>query len=102
MFTIKQNNTLYSLEVILSGTESLVGAQIFFSMMDATGKVVIDRANAQIVDLVERLAVYDWASGDTAVPGLYRGEFEVLFSNGDRLTYPNGDYIPIRIVKAIP
>lgn len=102
MFTIKQNNTLHSLEVTLSGTESLVGSQISFSMMDATGKVVIERANAQIVDPVERLAVYDWVAADTEVPGLYRGEFEVVYSNGDKLTYPNGDYIPIRIVKAIP
>ncbi len=101
MFTIKQNNTLYSLEVNLSGTESLVGSQVFFSMMDASGKVVINRANAQVVDLAERLVSYDWTPEDTSIPGQYRGEFEVTFSNGDKLTYPNKDYIPIQIVKAI-
>ena len=101
MFTIKQNNTLYSLEVNLSGTESLVGSQVSFSMMDASGKVVINRANAQVVDLAERLVSYDWAPQDTSVPGQYRGEFEVLYLNGDKLTYPNKDYIPIQIVKAI-
>ena len=101
MFTIKQNNTLYSLELNLSGTESLVGSQVFFSMMDASGKVVISQASAQVVDLAERLVSYDWTPEDTEVPGLYRGEFKVIFQNGGILTYPNKDYIPIQIVKAI-
>jgi hypothetical protein len=102
MFTIKQHNTLYSLEVNLSGTESLVGSQISFSMMDASGKVVISEASAQVVDLVERLVSYDWTPQDTSVPGQYRGEFKVIFQNGGILTFPNRDYIPIQITKAIP
>ena len=36
---------------------------------------------------------YTWASGDTDVVGLCKGEFEVTFTDGKTLTFPTkGDF----------
>ena len=61
----------------------------------------IDRATAAVtaVDTAARTVTiqYDWASGDTATAGTYKGEFELGLTGGPA-TVPTGGYIAIEIV----
>ena len=49
-----------------------------------------------------RLAVrYDWAVGDTAVPGDYWADFEVTWGDGTVTTFPNSGYLEVRVVAEL-
>jgi len=39
--------------------------------------------------------------GDTDVPGLYLGEWQVTYAEGGVQTFPNGGYIFVRITEAV-
>ena len=103
-FVIKRNDLSRSLKYYLkaSPASDFTGATAVFNMMDQFGSVKVERGTATLgSDAGGDYAQYDWASGDTDTSGTFRGEFEVLLSNGRPETYPNGDYIPIRIPNDI-
>ena len=94
-FIIKQNDTSPSLEAqLLTSTReivSLVGATVVFNMKTASGTVVINRAEAEIVDASSGIVRYDWFASDTARAGEYLAEFEVTFADGKIETFPQSD-----------
>lgn len=104
MFYIKQNDTTPSLRATLMWSGSavdLTGASVGFHMRDAyTGTVIID-SPATIVDAANGVVEYEWLPADTAVAGLYEGEFEVTFASGEVMTFPNDGHIRIQIVDDI-
>jgi hypothetical protein len=69
------------------------------TLQDATTPT-INRAPAAVtdVDAVNKTVTvtYNWASGDTATVGTYRGEFEFTLTGGPA-TAPTGGYLIIRI-----
>jgi hypothetical protein len=40
-----------------------------------------------------------WAPGETDAAGFYQAEFEVMYQDGKRETFPNANYISIRILE---
>lgn len=95
VFTIKQNDTSEDLHATLNDSVetafSLVGCTVVFNMRSLkTGSVKINRASASIVDATTREVKYVWVTGDTDTAGDFEGEFEVTFTDGKILTFPNG------------
>lgn len=89
----------FGVQLTVSGEAvDLTGKTVVFRMRDTnTGLVVVERA-ATIVDTTTGHVEFQWADGDTDVPGLYRAQFEVT-SAGRPRTFPADDYLYIRIVR---
>ncbi len=41
----------------------------------------------------------DWVSLDTAIPGVYYGEWQIIFSNQKQITFPNDSMIIFEITE---
>lgn len=101
-FTIKEGDRLPELEATLYGANDEVaplnGSTVTFILSDkATGTLLLN-SPAVLVDADLGQVKYAWAIGDTDMAGSYRGEFEVTYGDGRRLTFPNDSYIDIKIV----
>lgn len=99
MFNLKRGDTSAGLRyTLLPSPISLAGATVVFSMR-LRGLTVpkIARAAAVIEDAANGVVRYDWQAGDTDTPGLYEAEFEVTYADGAVETFPNSDWIIIRI-----
>lgn len=76
------------------------GATVTFRMVRDTGAVVIEAGEVTIISAANGQIGYQWASGDTAVPGWYRAEFRITFPSGRTMKAPNGDFLHILIVES--
>ncbi len=54
---------------------------------------------AQVYDAAERIVRYLWGVADTAKPGVYLAEWEVVFADGSIQTFPTAAYHSIEILK---
>lgn len=92
-FAIKQNDTLPALIVTLyqgSGVvQDLTGCAVTFRMETLGGTTIVNEGPCSILGLSTAGQVqYAWQFADTAQPGLYKGEFHVLFPGGPKATFP--------------
>jgi len=55
-------------------------------------------AAATVVTAAAGTVKYVWAAGDTATAGYYTGEWEVTYSDGRKLTVPNGKKLSVAVV----
>ncbi len=55
-------------------------------------------AAADITSASTGVVTYTWATGDTATPGVYEGEFQITWEDGGVETIPNEDYITVTVV----
>lgn len=78
----------------------LTGATAKFLMMDWDGVVKVN-ATATITNPTGGQLQYDWVSADTDMPGAYRAEFEVTFSDGKKMTVPNDSYIHVSVTREV-
>lgn len=104
-FTIKQGDTRERLAVRISSEPDDVLSSVRFFMSTYEGDTVIDGKPA-LIELqpstdAQGIISYQWDAGDTATDGVYLAEFEVTFNDGRIETYPNYDYIEVRIPKAL-
>lgn len=93
-FIIKRNDTSPAVVYALStdaGIVNLTGATVRFYM----GSVVA--ADAAVLDALGGIVSYEWLPSDTATVGFYNAEFEVIYSDGTKETFPNEGYIAVRI-----
>lgn len=100
-FYIKQNDTSPAIQSVLEsddGTEiiDLTGCQVEFKMKHSQRSTEISGA-CTIVDEDGGLVRYNWQTGDTAVVGWYRAEFEVTYSDGKIEKFPNDGAIWIHV-----
>ena len=72
----------------------------FHMRQAAGGSVSFDKA-AVIENAVGGAVRYDWAAGDTAVPGDYWADFEVTWGDGTVTTFPNSGYLEVRVVAEL-
>lgn len=109
-FQIKQNDTLPTLQVNVktkSYLDSIVPFDLSgmtactFSMADKFGNLKISSVTATTINSSGGTIQYNWIDGDTDVSGKYKGEFELLFLDGKKITIPTIGVIEIDILKNI-
>lgn len=98
-FTMKLGDTSPVLSYAITPTSvDLTGATVVFNMA-RRGVTILNRAAATVTTATGTPTVaYTWAAGDTDLEGLHLAEFEVTFASGAIETFPNGDYIKIKII----
>lgn len=104
MFTIKQNDTSPAIRAALKTPNNkavnLIGATVRFHMRNKNRKLLINKL-AIVENQESGIVRYDWEPGDTNLHGICFCEFEVTYEDESIETFPNNDYIRIRIVEEI-
>ena len=72
-----------------------------FSMTDKQGNYKVANASASILSSSGGTVQYEWGANDTNEAGRFRGEFQLHYNNGKRLTIPQQGFINIEITKDI-
>lgn len=94
IFHIKRNDTSPSIEAVLSdsnGPVNLTGATVNFYMANLVSGA------ATITDAAAGEVRYDWQAGDTTKLGYHLAEWEVVYADGKKETFPNDGYSTIKI-----
>lgn len=68
-----------------------------FSMSDSDGNLKISSAEAEILNNVNGTMQYSWIDGDTDTSGNFKGEFELFFIDGKKISIPKTGFISIFI-----
>ena len=76
----------------------LVGAAVRF-IVGVLGQEPIVNAEAEVIDEETAEVGYTWADGDLDDPGVYRGEYEVTYSDTSVETFPVNGYIEVWILQ---
>ena len=104
-FNIKRNDTAPSIAGICerpAGTPvNVTGATVRFKMRDAKNKQSVVNAVATVVDGTAGSVRYDWQAEDTDTAGFFEAEWEVTYSDSTIETFPNDDFITVRIEEDI-
>lgn len=109
-FIIKRNDTLPALELTLVDRGRLgekMGynlsgvTEITFTMVSSCGEYKIFAQSAETVCYSGGTIRYNWRSGDTNESGKFSGEFQLTFSDGNRLSVPQNGQIQIEIGKDV-
>lgn len=104
MFTIKQNDTSPAIQAALKTPNkqpvNLIGATVRFHMRHESGTLKVS-SDAIVVDDEAGIVKYEWKSGDTSKEGVHYAEFQVTYEDETVETFPNKDYIKIRITKEL-
>jgi len=109
-FVIKRNDTLPLLSINVTARGefnevipfSLTGVTACtFSMSDDSGNLKVSSATAQILIASAGTIQYVWTSYDTDTDGSYNGEFEMIFTGGQKMSVPSVGVIEIKILKDI-
>lgn len=98
VFKVGRGDTLPSIKIKattkISGkvvpVPNLAGGTVVFTMTDAQGTKVVDRAPATLEDAANAVLRYDWQAEDTDTAGEYDAEFEITVA-GKVLTIPNDE-----------
>ncbi len=104
MFTIKQNDTLPTIEAQLldaSGNPvnlDLCGVKLY--MKHGFGQKEIEKL-ATITDVENGKVKVEWQDGDTDTPGTYKCEFEVNMPDGKVISIPNDGYFLISVIPEL-
>jgi len=109
-FIIKRNDTLPALQICLIDRGCLGGKQpyslsgvtgVTFTMANDCGDYKIFAKEAQIVSYSAGTIQYNWDASDTNESGKFLGEFQLLYSDGNKLSIPQNGQINIEIPKDI-
>lgn len=107
-FIIKQNDTLPALQMCVIGRgclnekipfdlTSVTGAT--FTMVDKEGCHKVIAQPAQIISASGGTIQYNWTADDTNEPGMFSGEFQLTFADGNKLSVPQTSPIQIEIPR---
>ena len=104
-FYIKRGDTSPAIRYALSpATVDLTGATVQFQMRARRprgGPPVIDAAAVVVTATGTPTVEYQWQDGETANAGEYQAEFEVTYTNGKIETFPNDEFILVKIAEDI-
>lgn len=111
-FKIKAHDRRPSIQATLgffgsSAVPALTGATVNFILRakggdgkPAAGAAAVVNSPAQIIDADLAVVRYDWKVGDTATPGAYLAEWEVVWPDGEAVitqTFPTDAYNDVLI-----
>ena len=74
-------------------------ASVTFILSDSSGALVFAKAGVIETPVTSGYLKYEWADGDTATAGEYRGEFDVLYAGGQKLTVPTKGNLLVKIYE---
>lgn len=105
-FDIKSGATGPDLLVTLMDGDlplNLTGATVTFRMRPIEGgPLTINHAPATVVaPATEGQVSYQWQAADTALPGIYEGEFVVTFLSGQTQVFPKDSYVMIEVEASL-
>jgi hypothetical protein len=101
-FITKQGDTRNALEAHLKEngvTIDLTNCTVNFILHD-DDTVLINRS-ATITDATNGIVVMNFTESELDNIGEFEGEFKVTFSGGEVETFPNQDYLDIKILKSL-
>jgi len=103
-FTLKRHDTRPHLDVNLQeGGEYIdltATSGVTFTMIDADDKTIkVNASSCSIVDAETGAVRYSWVPADTDTAGVYLGEFQVTYSNGDKMTVPVSEVLVVVILE---
>ena len=107
-FIIKRNDTLPALQLCLIDRGCLGGKEPFslsgvtgatFTMVSDCGDYKIFAKDAQIVSHSAGTIQYNWDAEDTNEGGNFLGEFQLHYSDGNKMSVPQNGHISISIPK---
>lgn len=110
LFIIKRNDTLPSLQIRIKTRNCMNSIVPFnlsgvtactFSMVDDCGNLVIASNGASVISEQNGTVQYNWREGDTMNSGRFRGEFELFFTGGKKISVPTLGGIEIFIDQDI-
>ena len=100
--TIKRGDTRNCIKAILKNASGapvdLAGCEVNFHMASLGRQAIVSRA-VHTEDAEAGAVWVVWATGETNIAGVYRAEFEVVYQDGRRETFPNDGYISIQILE---
>jgi hypothetical protein len=77
---------------------NLTDATARFLLRDAfTGLAILSEEADIDADPTSGRVSYPWQPGDTDIPGVYRGEFEITFEDAEIESFPDGAYVDVVI-----
>ena len=98
--TIKRGDTRNCIKAILKDASgdpvNLAGCSVKFHMALLRQPAIVSRA-VHIEDAEAGEVWVVWVPGETDSTGIYRAEFEVMYQDGRRETFPNKGYISLLI-----
>lgn len=109
-FIIKRNDTLPALQICLIDKGCLGGKESYnlsgvtgvtFTMTNNCGEYKIFEKTAQVVSYSAGTIQYNWDVNDTNEGGDFKGEFQLFYSDGNKLSIPQNGYIDIMIPKDV-
>ncbi|MBU1173288.1 MAG: hypothetical protein KKD44_27290, partial [Proteobacteria bacterium] len=69
----------------------------FFRMTNMkTDIVALNDVTATISDATAGIVTYNWAAGDTSVPGMYAGDWKLIYDTGEIYHIKNPFWVTIR------
>ncbi len=80
---------------------NLTGASVTFVMRQLSSNAPVVNAAATIVNAAGGQVQYSWSTQDTALAGLFMGEFHVTDSGGGTYTFPNEGYLEILVEDSL-
>jgi hypothetical protein len=105
-FHLKRNDTLPALKLQLIDRSCLGSRTPFdltdvssatFTMKNSCGDIKIMAKAAQILSFSGGVIQYNWEADDTNDSGTFDAEFQLIYSNGKRLSIPQIGAIKIQI-----
>lgn len=97
----KANDTAPAIEGQLTDSSGspvdVTGASVTFIMKAVGGNTPKINAAATIVTAASGIVKYTPATGDTDTAGDYLAEFQVIFGDGSKETFPNPAYLAVTI-----
>jgi hypothetical protein len=98
---IKRGDTRNCIKAMLKDASGapvdLTDCSVSFHMASLNRPAVISRA-AHIEDAGNGEVWMVWAPGETDIAGIFRAEFEVVYQDGRKETFPSNGYISIQIL----
>ena len=100
-FYIKQNDTQPAFQATLKDGAgdpiNLTNATVRFQMRESGADVLKIDAAASVISALSGIVRYTWGAADTNTAGFFDAEFVVTYSDNTVETFPNNEYITIRI-----